>query len=68
MPKHEVYYTKKSNRIKDLISFLITIICLIIISFILWKIPFTNKLLYNLYNDNPPIKAVVDFVLNVFRN
>lgn len=68
IPKQEVYYTQKKNRLKDLISFLITIACLIIIGFVLWKIPFTNKLLCNLYNDNPPIKAIVDFILNIFHN
>lgn len=65
-PKEKiVYYAKKKNLLKDLFSFFITIICLIIISFILWKIPFTNKLLTDLYNDNPPIKAIVNFFLRL---
>lgn len=61
-----VYYVTKRNLLKDLFSFVITILFIIIISFILWKIPFTNKLLTDLYNNNPPIKALVDFFLRLF--
>lgn len=65
-------YTKKSirynkeNLIKDFIAFIITIFCIIAIGFLLWKIPFTNKLLVNLYTENQHIKAIVDVFLRIF--
>lgn len=60
----QIHYTK--NKLKDLLAFFVTILCIIGCGFLLWKIPFTNKILVSLYNDNPPIKAVVDFIINIF--
>lgn len=61
---HKKY--NKDNLIKNFIAFIITIFCIIVIGFLLWKIPFTNKLLVNLYTENQHIKAIVDIFLNVF--
>lgn len=66
---HNTYTHKKYNKdnlIKNFIAFIITIFCIIMIGFLLWKIPFTNKLLVNLYTENQHIKAVVDIFLNIF--
>lgn len=61
---HKKY--NKDNLIKNFIAFIITIFCIIVIGFLLWKIPFTNKLLVNLYTENQHIKAIVDIFLNIF--
>lgn len=61
---HKKY--NKDNLIKNFIAFVITIFCIIAIGFLLWKIPFTNKLLVNLYTENQHIKAIVDVFLNLF--
>lgn len=66
---HNTYTHKKYNKdnlIKNFIAFIITIFCIIMIGFLLWKIPFTNKLLVNLYTENQHIKAIVDIFLNIF--
>ncbi len=63
--KKSIKYNKE-NLIKDFIAFIITIFCIIAIGFLLWKIPFTNKILVNLYTENQHIKAVVDMFLKIF--
>lgn len=69
-PEETVYYETQvpysRNRLKDLLAFIITILCIIGIGFLLWKIPFTQQFLVKLYEDNPPIKVIVDFFLNLF--
>ncbi len=71
-PQDEIVYYKEKvsyskNRLKDIMAFVITIICIIGIGFILWKIPATNALLVDLYQSNPPIKAVIDFFIGIFN-
>ena len=51
---------------ENFIAFLITFFCIIIIGFLLWKIPLTNKFLVNLYNNNTPLKAIVNYILHIF--
>lgn len=63
--KKSIKYNKETL-VKDFIAFIITILCIIMIGFLLWKIPFTNKLLVNLYTENQHIKAVVDVFLRIF--
>lgn len=63
--KKSIKYNKE-NLIKDFIAFIITIFCIIAIGFLLWKIPFTNKILVDLYTENQHIKAVVDMFLKIF--
>lgn len=72
VPQDETtYYEKKAfyrkNKLKDIMAFIITIICILAIGFILWKIPVTNAFLTNLYENNPPIKAIVDFIIGIFN-
>ena len=67
----KIYYKTQSpykrNRLKDFFAFIITIVCIFVIGFLLWKIPFTNKFLVKIYTDNAPIKAIVDIFLNIFN-
>ena len=69
-PQQTVYYETRvpytRNRLKDFIAFIITIICIFAVGFSLWKIPFTNKFLVKIYEENAPIKAIVDFFWNLF--
>ena len=67
----KIYYKPRSpykrNLLKDFFAFIITIVCIFVIGFLLWKIPFTNKFLVKIYTDNAPIKAIVDIFLNIFN-
>lgn len=66
-----VYYNTNFSRIrniaKSLITFIITIFFMIFIGFLLWKIPFTNSFLINIYAENAHIRAIVDFFLKLFQ-
>lgn len=64
--KETIYYVTNKNKLKDLLSFVITIVCIIIVGFILWQIPFTRNFFINLYEENPPIKVIADFFLKLF--
>lgn len=63
----QTFSYSKSNLIKDFIAFVITVFCIILIGFLLWKIPFTNKMLVNLYTENEHIRAIVNVFLNIFK-
>ncbi len=63
----EELYSYKKSRLKDFLAFLITIAIIIGIGFLLWTIPFTKNFLLNLYENNQPIKAIVDFFLRFFN-
>ena len=54
------------SKFKDFLAFIITVFIIIVIGFILWKIPVTHNFLVDIYNDNPPIKAICDFFLHLF--
>lgn len=68
-PKEKIvrYYTyyKSPSKLKDLLAFLITFLLIFAIGFILWKIPFTKNFLVKLYNDNAPLKSIVDIILQL---
>lgn len=70
-PQQTVYYETRvpytRNRLKDFIAFIITIICIIGVGFLLWKIPFTHAFLVKIYEENAPIKVIVDFFLGLFK-
>lgn len=65
-----VYYETQipynKSKFKDFLAFIITVFIIIVIGFILWKIPVTHNFLVDIYNDNPPIKAICDFFLHLF--
>ena len=58
-PKEDWLKTK----IKGLLSIFLTIIIVIAIAYILWKIPFTRNWLQQMYNENKPIQAIVDIFI-----
>lgn len=57
--KLKINYKKFS---KDFLALIITIFIIIIISLILWHIPFTKNYLINLYNENSALR----FIFNLF--
>lgn len=74
------YYNRYFQNLKDknykinfqkiatnLLSLFITILIILIICLILWQIPFTRNYLFNLYNDNPILKLLIDLFLNIFK-
>ena len=65
--KNRGYKINYENSFKNFIALILTIIFILIIGFILWHIPFTKNYLINLYNDNPLIKYLIDFILNIFN-
>lgn len=62
--------TKKTvrERCHDIISIIITFVIIFIMGFLLWKIPFTKQFLLQLYEENAPIKIIVDIILSIFVN
>ncbi len=70
-PNNKTYYSNKprllSFNLKDLIALIITFFLLIIIGIIVWNIPFTHTLLVNLYENNKPIKAIVNAIIEIFN-
>ena len=66
---YKVRYKKTFKQyLKMLFSIICTIFSLIIISIILWHIPFIKKFLIDLYNNNQFIKIVVDIINRFFTN
>lgn len=65
--KSRGYKIQYKKTFKDFIALILTIIVILIIGFILWHIPFTKNFLISLYNDNPIIKLLVDFIINIFN-
>ncbi len=65
--KNRGYKIKYKRKFKDFLALFLTIIFLLIISFILWHIPFTKNYLINLYNENSAIKFIVNLFLNIFK-
>lgn len=67
----QVYYYEKPhhirNRLKDFISIIIAISIIIFIGYLLWKIPFTQTILVDFYENNPPIKNIADFFIHFFK-
>lgn len=64
--KNRGYKIKYKKTFKDFIALILTILIILFIGFILWQIPFTRQHLINLYYDNPLIKLLVDFIINIF--
>lgn len=65
--KNRGYKIKYKKTFKDFIALILTIVVIVFIGFILWQIPFTKNYLISLYNDNPIIKFLVDFIMNIFK-
>lgn len=68
-PFQKVYYTYSTptrHRGKDLLAFIITVALIIFIGYILWIIPFTKNYLISLYENNAPLKSLIDSIFNIF--
>ena len=60
--KKELRRLKFEGFIRKLVTTVIVILVLLIICFIIYKIPATNRWLHNLYENNIIIKAIVDAI------
>lgn len=64
----------ESNRFMDMIrptlrkikEWVFTILIMLVIIFIIWKIPFTHNMLVEVYEENPIIKGLVDAIISLF--
>lgn len=61
---YKIHYKKS---LKDYIKSLVALSGVILFLLILWQIPFVRNYFISLYNTNPIIKVLVDFVLNLFK-
>lgn len=59
---YEAHYHPFKAKMKSLASLLITICIIILISFILWKIPYTHNILVDLYENN----SIIHYIVNLF--
>lgn len=57
---YEYYYHPIKDKLKNLIAFFITILIIAFVVFLLWKIPYTHKLLVDFYENNSVIKSILD--------
>lgn len=55
---YESYYHPIKNKLKNLIAFCITILIIAFVGLLLWKIPYTHKLLVDFYENNSVIKSI----------
>lgn len=62
------YKVKEPITLKRIAKTIITILVIIIVCFILWKIPPIHKILVNVYEDNIIIKSLVDIVKIIFQS
>ncbi len=53
--------------VRDLTGTLQWIIPFVGVGFILWQIPFTRKYLISLYEENPIVNLIINFILNIFK-
>lgn len=60
--KNRGYKIKYKRTFKNYLSLLLTILILLIISFIVWHIPFTKKIIINYYENNPALKYLIDII------
>ncbi len=54
---YESYYHPIRTKLKSLLAFCITILIVIFIGFIIWKIPYTHNLLIDFYKSNSVIQS-----------
>ena len=65
--KNRGYKIKYKKTFKDFLALILTVGVIVIIGFVLWKIPFTRNYLIGLYNDNPAVQFIVNLFLNIFK-
>lgn len=61
--KQQIYATQ--NRARDYIAWILTFVIIIVIGFLLWKIPYTHDKLLQIYNENTAIKTLVDIIIAI---
>lgn len=62
------YKTKEPVTLKRIITTIVTILVIILVCFILWKIPPIHTILVNVYEENIVIKSLVDIVKIIFQS
>lgn len=58
----------RQNFIKDKIAWFLTFVFLVVVGFILWKIPYTHNKLVQIYNDNKAIKILTDIIIAIISS
>lgn len=66
--KRQGYKIKYKKTFKDYVRIVLTILIMFLVVFILWHIPFINKLLTNIYNNNNIVKILVDLITQIFSS
>lgn len=68
-PQYYNYYSNPTkDKLKSISAIVLTIVVFLVIGFIIWKIPFTKKILLDFYENNTIIKSIVDIFLNLFKH
>lgn len=62
------YNVKEPLTLKRVMNVVIFFIVTILVCFLAWKIPFTNKILVNIYEENYIIKSFVDIIITIFKS
>ena len=65
-PYYESYYHPIKSKLKNLLAFVLTVLAFILLSFLIWKIPFTKNWLISLYKNNFVLKSIADIFINLF--
>ena len=65
-PYYESYYHPLKSKLKNLLAFVLTVLAFILLSFLIWKIPFTKNWLISLYENNFVLKSIADIFINLF--
>ena len=66
--KDRGYTIKYKKTFKDYLRIFIAYLSLFIIIFLVWKIPFTKKILLNIYNSNEYLKLFIDIIIEFFAS
>lgn len=66
--KDRGYTIKYKKNFKDYLRIFIAYLSLFIIIFLIWKIPFTKKILLNIYNSNEYLKLFIDIIIEFFAS
>lgn len=64
--KNRGYKIRYKKTFSDYVKNFIALSCTIFILFLLWQLPFVKSFFINIYNQNPIIKFLVDFIENLF--
>jgi len=65
--KNKGYRIKYKKTFRDYIKNFIALLLTLFILFLLWQIPFVQRFLISIYNENPIIHTFIDFISKVFN-